>query len=102
MERLEAQISTKDREIATITRTVRGYNLCFFLSSAHHAFIWNFSICIGFIILFVLFKWSHDSHCQEAKTTAAFKVQVEKLQQERDEFQRMVIGNQVRILSFNL
>ncbi|XP_058207783.1 uncharacterized protein LOC131320898 isoform X1 [Rhododendron vialii] len=30
----------------------------------------------------------------EAKTTAAFKVQVEKLQQERDEFQRMVIGNQ--------
>ncbi|XP_022755425.1 afadin- and alpha-actinin-binding protein-like isoform X2 [Durio zibethinus] len=30
----------------------------------------------------------------EAKSTAAFKAQVEKLQQERDEFQRMVIGNQ--------
>ncbi|TXG60970.1 hypothetical protein EZV62_012333 [Acer yangbiense] len=30
----------------------------------------------------------------EAKATAAFKSQIEKLQQERDEFQRMVIGNQ--------
>ncbi|EEF29293.1 Afadin- and alpha-actinin-binding protein, putative [Ricinus communis] len=30
----------------------------------------------------------------EAKAIAAFKAQIEKLQQERDEFQRMVIGNQ--------
>ncbi|XP_068648832.1 uncharacterized protein [Aristolochia californica] len=30
----------------------------------------------------------------EAKATAAFKSQIEKLQQERDEFQKMVIGNQ--------
>lgn len=30
----------------------------------------------------------------EAKASAAFKAQIEKLQQERDEFQRMVIGNQ--------
>ncbi|XP_042476286.1 afadin- and alpha-actinin-binding protein-like [Macadamia integrifolia] len=30
----------------------------------------------------------------EAKATAAYKAQIEKLQQERDEFQRMVIGNQ--------
>ncbi|XP_039018984.1 afadin- and alpha-actinin-binding protein-like isoform X1 [Hibiscus syriacus] len=30
----------------------------------------------------------------DAKTSAAFKAQIEKLQQERDEFQRMVIGNQ--------
>ncbi|GMI94682.1 hypothetical protein like AT5G57410 [Hibiscus trionum] len=30
----------------------------------------------------------------EAKNSAAFKAQIEKLQQERDEFQRMVIGNQ--------
>ncbi|KAL5699206.1 hypothetical protein ACHQM5_030142 [Ranunculus cassubicifolius] len=30
----------------------------------------------------------------EAKAAAAFKSQIEKLQQERDEFQRMVIGNQ--------
>ncbi|PON75936.1 Afadin/alpha-actinin-binding [Parasponia andersonii] len=30
----------------------------------------------------------------EAKATAGFKSQIEKLQQERDEFQRMVIGNQ--------
>ncbi|XWS28099.1 hypothetical protein CRYUN_Cryun25bG0036700 [Craigia yunnanensis] len=30
----------------------------------------------------------------EAKSTAALKAQIEKLQQERDEFQRMVIGNQ--------
>ncbi|KAL5977740.1 hypothetical protein ACLOJK_036748 [Asimina triloba] len=30
----------------------------------------------------------------EAKAAAAFKAQIEKLQQERDEFQRMVIGNQ--------
>ncbi|CDY11870.1 BnaC03g12960D [Brassica napus] len=30
----------------------------------------------------------------EAKNTAALKSQIEKLQQERDEFQRMVIGNQ--------
>ncbi|KAF7806631.1 afadin- and alpha-actinin-binding protein [Senna tora] len=51
VERLEGQIQSKDREIATITRT-------------------------------------------EAKNTAALKAQIEKLQQERDEFQRMVIGNQ--------
>lgn len=51
VERLEGQLSAKDREIATITRT-------------------------------------------EAKAAAAFKSQIEKLQQERDEFQRMVIGNQ--------
>lgn len=30
----------------------------------------------------------------EAKASAAFKAHIEKLQQERDEFQRMVIGNQ--------
>lgn len=51
VERLESQISAKDREIATITRT-------------------------------------------EAKATAGFKAQIEKLQQERDEFQRMVSGTQ--------
>ncbi|KAG7613332.1 Afadin/alpha-actinin-binding [Arabidopsis suecica] len=51
VERLEALLQQKDREIATITRT-------------------------------------------EAKNTAALKSQIEKLQQERDEFQRMVIGNQ--------
>lgn len=33
----------------------------------------------------------------EAKNTAAFKAQIEKLHQERDEFQRMVIGNQERL-----
>ncbi|KAI5675344.1 hypothetical protein M9H77_06294 [Catharanthus roseus] len=55
VERLEGQLTAKDREIATITRT-------------------------------------------EAKAAAAFKAQIEKLQQERDEFQKMVIGNQqVRI-----
>ncbi|GJN36593.1 hypothetical protein PR202_gb25469 [Eleusine coracana subsp. coracana] len=32
----------------------------------------------------------------EAKNTAALKAQIDKLQQERDEFQKMVIGNQVR------
>ncbi|KAL3819555.1 hypothetical protein ACJIZ3_005460 [Penstemon smallii] len=30
----------------------------------------------------------------EAKATAAFKAQIDKLQQERDEFQKMVLGNQ--------
>jgi X breakpoint 2-interacting protein len=35
---------------------------------------------------------------QEQKASAAFKAQIEKLQQERDEFQRMVIGNQVWFL----
>lgn len=30
----------------------------------------------------------------EAKATAAFKSQIDKLQQERDEFQKMVLGNQ--------
>ncbi|KAJ9550814.1 hypothetical protein OSB04_014859 [Centaurea solstitialis] len=51
VERLESQLTAKDREIATITRT-------------------------------------------EAKAKAGLKAQIEKLQQERDEFQRMVIGNQ--------
>jgi hypothetical protein len=34
---------------------------------------------------------------QEAKNTAALKAQIDKLQQERDEFQKMVIGNQVSL-----
>ncbi|XVF47695.1 hypothetical protein PTKIN_Ptkin03bG0131500 [Pterospermum kingtungense] len=51
VERLDALLQAKDREIATLTRT-------------------------------------------EAKNTAAFKAQIEKLQQEQDEFQRMVIANQ--------
>jgi hypothetical protein len=34
---------------------------------------------------------------QEAKNTATLKSQIDKLQQERDEFQKMVIGNQVQI-----
>ncbi|XP_077238323.1 uncharacterized protein LOC143879698 isoform X2 [Tasmannia lanceolata] len=51
VERLEAHLAAKDRELATLSR-------------------------------------------MEAKATAAFKAQIEKLQQERDEFQRMVIGNQ--------
>ncbi|CAN8248390.1 unnamed protein product [Cochlearia groenlandica] len=51
IERVEAQLQQKDRDIATITRT-------------------------------------------EAKNAAALKSQIEKLLQERDEFQRMVIGNQ--------
>ncbi|KAK6127070.1 hypothetical protein DH2020_039194 [Rehmannia glutinosa] len=33
----------------------------------------------------------------EAKATAAFKAQIDKLQQERDEFQKMVLGNQERL-----
>lgn len=37
---------------------------------------------------------------QEAKNTAALKSQIDKLQQERDEFQKMVIGNQVQISLF--
>ncbi|KAE8687156.1 putative o-methyltransferase [Hibiscus syriacus] len=36
-----------------------------------------------------------EAQLQDAKTSAAFKAQIEKLQQERDEFQRMVIGNQL-------
>ncbi|XP_071725400.1 uncharacterized protein [Rutidosis leptorrhynchoides] len=51
VERLESQLTAKDREIATITRT-------------------------------------------EAKAKAGLKAQIDKLQQERDEFQKMVIGNQ--------
>ncbi|KAL6520606.1 hypothetical protein OROMI_032166 [Orobanche minor] len=51
VERLEAHLSGKDREIATMTRT-------------------------------------------EARSAAAFKAQIDKLQQERDEFQKMVLGNQ--------
>ncbi|KAG8372375.1 hypothetical protein BUALT_Bualt12G0059700 [Buddleja alternifolia] len=51
VERLEAQLSGKDREIATMTRT-------------------------------------------EGKASASLKAQINKLQQERDEFQKMVLGNQ--------
>lgn len=35
---------------------------------------------------------------QEAKATTTFKAQIDKLQKERDEFQKMVIGSQVNIL----
>ncbi|RWW86099.1 hypothetical protein BHE74_00005146 [Ensete ventricosum] len=38
---------------------------------------------------------SDISFLYEAKNTANLKAQIEKLQQERDEFQKMVIGNQV-------
>ncbi|MCO5608222.1 hypothetical protein L7F22_062428 [Adiantum nelumboides] len=51
VERLEAQLSAKERELAALTR-------------------------------------------MEQKAAAATKAQIEKLQQERDEFQRMAIGNQ--------
>lgn len=51
VERLEGQLSAKERELAALTRA-------------------------------------------EQKASAAFRAQIEKLQQERDEFQRMVIGNQ--------
>ncbi|KAF3623791.1 putative proteinaceous RNase P 1, chloroplastic/mitochondrial-like [Capsicum annuum] len=34
---------------------------------------------------------------EEAKATAVLKVQIDKLQKERDEFQRMVLGNQERL-----
>lgn len=51
VERLEGQLSSKERELAALTRT-------------------------------------------EQKASAAAKAQIEKLQQERDEFQRMAIGNQ--------
>ncbi|KAF5187052.1 Afadin/alpha-actinin-binding protein [Thalictrum thalictroides] len=54
VERLEAQLAAKDRELVTLTRT-------------------------------------------EAKAAAKFKGQIENLQQERDKFQRMVIGNQERL-----
>lgn len=83
VERLESQLQAKDREIATITRTVRSSDLCEVLTAATRGFV-------------------DDSrfHDQEAKATAQFKAQIEKLQQERDEFQRMVIGNQVKIVEF--
>ena len=45
---------------------------------------------LTFVELFILYY-------QEAKAAANFKAQIDKLQQERDEFQRMVIGNQVEI-----
>lgn len=41
-------------------------------------------------------------YVQEAKATAALKAQIDKLQKERDEFQRMVLGNQVDYYLFIL
>ncbi|KAF6171662.1 hypothetical protein GIB67_042177, partial [Kingdonia uniflora] len=38
----------------------------------------------------------------KAKAAATFKAQIEKLQQERDEFQRMVKGNQFSLLIIRL
>lgn len=83
VERLEGQLQAKDRELATITRTVRNFD--FYLRKL-------FLIYSSWIFLELLY--------QEAKATAAFKAQIEKLQQERDEFQRMVIGNQVNTFGF--
>jgi len=84
VERLESQLQSKDREIATITRTVRSSDLCEVLTVATRGFVDD--SCLR--------------HDQEAKAAAQSKAQIEKLQQERDEFQRMVIGNQVRIVEF--
>lgn len=82
VERLDAQLQHKDREIATITRTV---------SLVKFQLIWlPFFSCVDSWLILV---------GQEAKNTAALKSQIEKLQQERDEFQRMVIGNQVWLVS---
>lgn len=50
------------------------------------------STLFGSLALLKLIPLNH----QEAKNTAALKAQIEKLQQERDEFQKMVIGNQVK------
>ncbi|OAY68200.1 Afadin- and alpha-actinin-binding protein [Ananas comosus] len=82
IERLEAQLAAKDRELATLTRTVC---LTFFPV-----------VLTGIKLCFISPLCSNDqaSHDQEAKNTAALKAQIEKLQQERDEYQKMVIGNQ--------
>lgn len=87
IERLEAQLAAKDRELATLTRTVC---LTFFPV-----------VLTGIKLCFISPLCSNDqaSHDQEAKNTAALKAQIEKLQQERDEYQKMVIGNQVNYFS---
>lgn len=56
------------------------------------------SLWTSFVVTVESFVITKDYGEQEAKATAAFKAQIEKLQQERDEFQRMVIGNQVKTL----
>jgi synovial sarcoma, X breakpoint 2 interacting protein len=79
IERLDAQLAAKDRELATLTRTVCScVNSCF-----------RCLINVGILNFFL--------KNQEAKNTAALKAQIDKLQQERDEFQKMVIGNQVSL-----
>lgn len=88
VERLDAQLQHKDREIATITRTV---------SLVKFLLIW---LLFFFLLRLLIEYWIHSLLGQEAKNTAALKSQIEKLQQERDEFQRMVIGNQVRLVSY--
>lgn len=82
VERLEAQLSGKDREIATMTRTV-----CL-------VYLW-WKCQLRYINCSILIWVGNEFHEQEAKATAAFKSQIDKLQQERDEFQKMVLGNQV-------
>lgn len=81
VERLDAQLTAKDREIATMTRTVGSVYSFWKINGV--------SLCNTFSLVF---RWIPQ---QEAKATAAFKTQIDKLQQERDEFQKMVLGNQV-------
>lgn len=91
IERMDAQLAAKDRELATLTRTV--------CTLYQHPF--GFFTIIGILNYFQLFMLLKTTlNYQEAKNTAALKSQIDKLQQERDEFQKMVIGNQVRLPYF--
>lgn len=84
IERLETQLQAKERELGSVTRTVRDI----YISD-----VWIRKTFIDEV------SW-HTFFGQEAKNTAALKAQNEKLQKERDEFQRMVIANQVWSIAF--
>ncbi|KAL5207010.1 hypothetical protein ABZP36_031445 [Zizania latifolia] len=81
IERMDAQLAAKDRELATLTRTEAKNTTALKaqinkLQQEHDEFQ---KMVIG---------------NQEAKNTGALKARIDKLQQERDEFQKMIIGNQ--------
>lgn len=90
MERLSDQLNSKERELQTMANKVTKRAPSLILLAFYIRWICNP------LLLLVTFIWSiYYSWWQEQKASTAFKSQLEKLQQEKDEYQRMVITTQV-------
>jgi X breakpoint 2-interacting protein len=84
VERLTDQLATKERELQALTSKV-----------FHPPILGHMFVLCGRDLDGVWILKRNGALYQEQKAAAAHRAQVERLQHERDEFQRMVISTQV-------